>query len=421
MENVEFGRESRWLPRVLRGDTGLRLEVVGGADALHDPRVFTLPIEAAHLEALCADLARHLILWSALQPLCRDAGIDGPLDEAAAVELLDPLLLGTPEEVDAVLATARWERGQLVAHGADLARLDRGQVLAAMRSARETADWSRAQEDDANRRRAQRGVTLSPLDEAVLRFTGQFLHGSTLPRRLPDAVDPALLPDVLRVVETAEGASAGLRIARDPRRGTRGTDKADWSRMESAVETALRREHPGLAQDAVRTVGFLLCSEAARAARDRAFDPDGAGDAGSTRGSGSRTRDRVLAFSDDAEHAESWHPGGTPPAVEAFWGFVAQHVGAKNEVFTLEDEAAGDGIQLHLYADSLARVATVVPARGASEPVYRVEYGLIDDLAHYRAAVRGYVAGGFDALDGLCRWFDDADEFEEARRAQRST
>ncbi|UOQ60145.1 DUF6357 family protein [Leucobacter rhizosphaerae] len=418
METVEFRRDNGWLPRVLRGVAGLRLEVVGGADALHDPRVFSLPIEAAHLEAIRSDLARHLILCSALLPLCRDAGIDGPLDEGAAVALLDPLLLGAPDEVDAALAAARWDRGQLVAHGADLALLDRGKVHAAMRSARETADWSRAQEDDAHRRRAQRGVTLAPLDEAVLRYTGQFLHGSTLPRRLPDAVDPTRLPDVLRVVETAERASAGLRIARDPRRGARGTDKADWTRMETAVEAALRQEHPGLARDAVRTVSFLLCSEAAHAARDLPYDPEGAGDAGSPVDSGSGTLDRVLAFSDDAGHDGSWWPGSAPSAVEAFWGFVAEHYGSKNEVFTVEDEAAGDGIQLLLYADALARVSTMVPARGGSEPVYRVEYGMVDDLAQYRAAVRGFVAGGFDALDGLCRWYDDADAFEAARRTR---
>ena len=425
MGQVEFRRIDGWLPRVTRQDGGeLRLEVVGGADALHDPRTFSIPVTESHVAALRADLARHLILSSALLPLCRDAGISGPIDETAALALLDPILHGNADEVDATLSHIRWDRGHLVAHGADLALLNRGHMLAAMADAQETADWTRAQEDDANRRRAKRGVVLSPLDEAILKFTGQFLHGSTIPHRNPDAVDPAHLPEVLRVLAVAEQACTGMRISRDPRRGARGTDKADWSRMELAVESAVRCAHPELAADAVRTLSFLMCSEAAHAARDQPYDldliehPDVVV---SEISAGSRGAERVLAMSDDQDHTRAWVPGDSQAAPEAFWVFVGERYGSDNEVFTLEDEAVGDGIQLMFYADSIARVATVKSGTESSEPEYRVDYGLLDDLAHYRLAVRKYISGGFHGLDDLCQWFGDADALEAARRERKQT
>ncbi|HEY1176843.1 MAG TPA: DUF6357 family protein, partial [Phytomonospora sp.] len=319
---IVFKRDNGWLPRVLREGEGLRLEVVGGADALHDPRTFSVPIGEEHLAVLRADLARHLILTCALNPLCHAAGIRGPLDVDAAAALLDPILLARPDEVDAFLRRTKWERGQLVAHGADIALLDSGRVVASMRAATETSDWKRAQENDADRRRAQRGVTLSPLDTAILKFTGQYVHGSTIPRRDPKAVDPALLPDVLRVIATAERASDGMSIARDPRRGKHGTDKQDWKRMEAAVDAALRDVRPALADDAVRTVRFLMCSEAASRARKQPFDADAPASA------------RVLTVTDDKQVEKTWSPGDGGTAVESFWGFVAERYGTRNEVFT---------------------------------------------------------------------------------------
>ncbi|GIG65708.1 DUF6357 family protein [Phytomonospora endophytica] len=395
-----FKRENGWLPKVIREAEGLRLEVVGGADALHDPRRFSVPIREEHLAVIRADLARHLILSSAVGPLCHAAGIRGPLDEAAAVALLDPILLARPDEVDAFLRRTKWERALLVAHGADIELLEDGRVLASLSAATESSNWQRAQTYEADQRRARRGVTLSPLDAAILKFTGQYLHGSTIPRRDPRAVEPALLPVVLRVVATAERACADMNIARDPRRGKLGTDKRDWKRMEAAAEAALRGEHPELADDAVRTVTFLMCSEAAARARKQPFDvevvPPG---------------ERELTFTDDKEVERRWRPGDERGAVESFWAFVAERAGSRNEVFTLEDEDPGEGIQLHFYADSIARIATVPQGDG-----YRVEYGLIDDLAHYRAMVRAYVAGGFGALDELAGWMSDHAAFEDARR-----
>ncbi|WP_370618168.1 DUF6357 family protein [Mumia qirimensis] len=406
-----FDRENGWLPKVVREGEGLRLEFAGGADALHDPRTFSLPIEEKHLAVLRADLARHLIVWSALTPLSFAAGIDEALDDGAAVALLDPILLGRPDEVDAFLQHTRLERAQLVAYGADVELLESGRVVEAMTAATERPDWQRAQEYDVDRRRAQRGTTLSPLDAAILRFTGQYVHGSTIPHRDPEAVDPELLPEVVQVIDTAERASAGLRIERDARRGRTGTDKQDWKRMKAAVEAAVRGAYPDLAADAVRTVSFLMCSEAAHRARTQPFDVDAAEHEPMT-----QRRERTLTFTDDKEVEEKWDPGDERHAVEAFWDFVAERIGSRNEVFTLEDEALGEGIQLLFYASSLARIASVSDEGGDTGTKYRVEYALIDDLAHYRAMVRGFVAGGFDALDGLALWMADPTEFEEARR-----
>ncbi|WP_204745189.1 DUF6357 family protein [Glycomyces paridis] len=406
MSRIEFARENRWLPRVLRQDRDLALEVVGGADANHDPRIFVVPVGEAHLAVLRDDLSRHLILWSALLPLCHDAGVSGPLDQDAAAALLDPILLAAPEDVDAFLGRAEWDRVRLVAHGADVGLLEGGRVLAAMGAARETADWSRAQEYEADRDRARRGVALSPLDAAILKYTGQYLHRSTIPRRDPGAVDPGLLPEVLEVIGAAERACAGMRIARDPRRGKTGTDKQDWRRMEEAARAAVRGARPDSADDAVNTVGFLICAEAAADARKRPFDADADRSAGA----------RALEFSDDKDAEQTWTPGAPRAAAEAFWEFVAERHGSGNQVFTIEDEALGEGLQLYFYADAVTRITTATPADGEEKAVYRVEYSLVDGLARYLAVVRAFVDGGCAALDGLGSWTTDVDEFEQARR-----
>ncbi|MFD7656411.1 DUF6357 family protein [Actinosynnema sp. NPDC059797] len=268
MSEVVFTRENGWIPRVVRADGGLRLQLGAGADANHDPRTFTVPVTAAHLRVIRDDLTRHLLLWSALLPLCTAAGTRGPLDERAAVALLDPILLGAPEEVEALFRDIAWDRRQLVAQGADVELLERGEVFAALRSATEKSDWRRVHEYDADRDRARRGVRLTPLDAALLEYTGRYLHGGKRPTREPDAVDPALLPEVMRVIATAERACAGVRLSPGPRGDRNTPENSGWRRIEEEVERAVRRAHPGLADDAVRTVSFLMCSEAA--ARPRA-------------------------------------------------------------------------------------------------------------------------------------------------------
>ncbi|MGW2997753.1 DUF6357 family protein, partial [Streptomyces sp. NPDC001193] len=226
MRDVVFTR-SGWIPDVIHENGELKLMLGAGADANHDPRTFTFPIKEAHLAVIRADLPRHLLLWSAVLPLCDAAGTRGPLDENAATALLDPVLLSSPADVDALFRRIRWDRSRLVAHGADVDLLERGQVCAAMRAATETPDEKRAQEHRADRHRAERGAPLGPLDAAILRYTGQYAHGATIPKRVPGAVDAALLPKVMRVIATAEQACAGMRIGIDPRRGKRAADKRD--------------------------------------------------------------------------------------------------------------------------------------------------------------------------------------------------
>lgn len=401
-----------WIPSVVREDGHLRVELGAGADALHQPRTFSFPIAERHLEVIRDDLARHLLLWCAVLPLCDAAGTTGPLDEHAAVALLDPILLGPPAEVDALFREVRTHTTTLVAHGADLRLLERGQVVDSLRSATEQADPKRAQAYAANRDRARRGVHLSPVDEAVLRYTGQYLHGATRPGRHPEAVDPDLLPEVLRVVATAEEATAGMRVRRDPRRGRRATDKRDWRRMDARVDQAVRRGHPGLADDVVRSVGFLICSEAADRSQDLpVVDDDEPGTDG-----GAGTAPSALVFTDDKGAEKAWRRGDVRSAGAEFWEFVADHVGSDNEVFTIEDEALGEGIQLHLYADSIARVTTVATDDDGADPQHRVEYRLVDGMDGYRVLVSAFARGGCAALAAHGPWTTDPDELERLRR-----
>ncbi|RLV71143.1 CchlT [Streptomyces sp. CBMAI 2042] len=418
MSDIVFTRLSGWIPTVIREDGELKLMLGAGADANHEPRTFTFPIGEAHLAVIQEDLTRHLLLWSAVLPLCDAAGTRGSLDENAAVALLDPILLSAPADVDALFRRIPWDRGRLIAHGAGIDLLERGQVCAALRTATETSDAKRAQEYHANRRRAERGTVLGPLDAAILRYTGQYLHGSTLPKRTPDAVDPALLPEVVRVVATAEQACAGMRIGRDPRRGKRATDKRAWERMAAAVETAVRRAHAGLADDAVRSVSFLMCSEAAARSKGAPMEDDeeAAGDHAET---GGRARKTALSFTDDKGVEKKWRQGGPRSAGAEFWEFVADRSASDNEVFTIEDEEMGEGVQLHFYADSIARVTTVREGRGGAEPEYRVEYGLVDGMDGYRKLVSTFTLGGCAALDRHGPWMSDVAEFERARRRRR--
>ncbi len=415
MNDMVFTRRSGWIPNVVRDGGELRLMLGAGADANHEPRTFTFPMREAHLAVIREDLGRHLLLWSAVLPLCDAAGTRGPLDEGAAVALLDPILLSSPADVDALFRRIPWDRGRLIAHGADIGLLESGEVCAAMRTATETADAKRAQEYHADRRRTERGAVLGPLDAAILRYTGQYLHGATIPRRLPDAVAPALLPEVMRVIATAEQASAGMRISRDPRRGKRATDKGDWNRMAAAVEADVRRAHPALADDAVRSVSFLMCSEAAHRSRDTPVEDEEEA-AGDGADAGGRARKTALSFTDDKGAERKWLSGGPRTATAEFWEFVGERSASDNEVFTIEDEAMGEGIQLHFYADSIARVTTVRAGVGGADPEYRVEYSLVDGIGGYRKLVGAFVRGGCAALGPHGRWMSDVAEFERARR-----
>ncbi|MFE1799780.1 DUF6357 family protein [Streptomyces sp. NPDC059517] len=417
MSDIVFTRMSGWIPSVIREDGGLKLSLGAGADANHEPRTFTFSIGEAHLAVIQEDLARHLLLWSAVLPLCDAAGTRGQLDENAAAALLDPILLAAPADVDALFQHIRWDRSRLIAHGADIGLLERGQVYAAMRAATETSNGKRAQEYHANRRRAERGTVLGPLDAAILRYTGQYLHGSTVPKRKPDAVDHALLPEVMRVIATAEQACAGMRISRDPRRGKRATDKRDWERMQTTVEAAVRHAHPDLVDDAVRTVSFLMCSEAADRSRNTPMEEETAGHRADSGGNASKT---ALSFTDDKGIEKKWLRDSPHSAAAEFWEFVADRSAADNEVFTIEDEEMGEGIQLHFYADSIARITTLREGEGGSDPQYGVEYGLVDGISEYRNLVSAFVHGGYAALEQHGPWISDVTEFERARRRRNA-
>lgn len=269
MSEIVF-RRSGWIPYVVRDGDQLRLELGAGNDGLHSPRTFSFPIEQEHLDVIGDDLARHLLLWVAIVPLCDAAGIRGELDEDAAIRLRDTILLGTAADVDALFREKVLITTALVAHGADIPLLERGQLVDSLHSATEESRPQIAQAYVANRDRERRGVRLGPLDEAVLKYTGHYLHSSTRPGRHPDAVEPALLAEVLAVIATAEGASARLSIS--PRTSSLDVEAAggrsaerrhSWQRMSRAVTGALRRRHPRLAEDCVRSVAFLMCSEAA--------------------------------------------------------------------------------------------------------------------------------------------------------------
>ncbi|MFI6962445.1 DUF6357 family protein [Streptomyces sp. NPDC050255] len=413
--DIVFTRRSGWIPQVIREDGELKLMLGAGADANHDPRTFTFSIGEAHLAVIREDLARHLLLWSAVVPLCDAAGTRGRLDEDAAVALLDPILLAAPTDVDAAFRRIQWAMGPLISHGADIDLLERGQVCEAMRSATETSDAKRTQKYYADRRRAERGQVLGLLDAALLMYTGQYLHGATIPRRLPDAVNPALLPEVMRVIATAEQACAGMRIGRDPRRGKRGTDKRDWQRMEATVDAAVRRAHPELVDDAVRTVSFLMCSEATDRARSRPMEDDEEA-AGDRAEFGESARKTSLSFTDDKGVEKKWLRSHSRTATAEFWEFVGDHYAGTNQVFTIEDEAMGEGIQLHFYADSVARVTTARKGEDGADPEYRVEYSLVDGIRGYRKLVSAFVRGGCAGLDEHGSWMSDAADLERARR-----
>lgn len=70
-------------------------------------------------------------------------------------------------------------------------------------------------------------------------------------------------------------------------------------------------------------------------------------------------RKRALSFTDDKGVEKKWLPDSPRTATAEFWEFVGDRSAGDNEVFTIEDEALGEGIQLHFYADSIARVTTV--------------------------------------------------------------
>lgn len=406
---IEFSRAIPSMtpaPRALRAGDQLLLEIVGGTGPdRHAPRTFTIPIQPSHLTVLREDLARHLIAWSVLSQLCIDAGPTKPLDELAAFGILDTILLG-PQHVDEFLSHTTFDRALLARHGADFDLLERGQVMDAMRNPDPNPDYERAQNYMADRERTKRGVSLSALDTAVLRFTGQYLHRSGRPHRDRKAVKPGLRPEVNDIIAAAEQACAGMTIARDPRKGTGGTDTRDWQRIQDTVGKALHRTHPKLGSDAVTAIARLLCTEAAKLARKGPFEPDAAAMADST---------RVLTFNDNRDVTMTWRPGAARPAIEEFWQFVAARADAGVTDVELEDEAAGESIVLMSSRDLVVRVRTISPGDADNEPALHMEYGSVTELSDYRKLVHDFIDGGYSALDQYTQWFPSYDALAQAR------
>ncbi|MEZ2371100.1 DUF6357 family protein [Arthrobacter sp. RCC_34] len=259
---VVFSRDP-WMPTAIREGGALSLRIVGGADANHDPREFSIPLTEPQLEVIQHDLERHLLLWSAFLPLCYDAGIKGPLKTPAAMALLDPILFGTPQEIDALFRRIPWDKRQLVAQGADIPPLERGKVKDAVRTATQYSDWNRMWEYDADQRRAARGVRLGPLDAALLKYTGRYAQGGKTPARHSSAVEPELLPQVLEVIAVAERATSGMPMSPGWDGGEQGEQRRrEWNRIKESAQSAVRSAYPDLVDDAVETVSFLVCSEA---------------------------------------------------------------------------------------------------------------------------------------------------------------
>lgn len=109
-------------------------------------------------------------------------------------------------------------------------------------------------------------------------------------------------------------------------------------------------------------------------------------------------------------------PGNPRTATAEFWEFVGDRYAGDNEVFTVEDEAMGEGLQFHFYADSIARITTARKGEGGADPEYRVEYSLVDGMAGYRKLLSAFVRGGCAALDEHGPWMSDAADLERARR-----
>lgn len=206
---------------------------------------------------------------SALAPLCDAAGIKGCPDTQAAAELFDVILLGSEQEVEELFRSIKWYAQTSIVYGADSELIKKGELFAALKTVNETPNWPRAQEFNANQERSRRGVELSPLDAAVLKYTGLYIHASTIPSRKPDTVEPELLSAVLEIIATAERASDGVELPSWAKSEPSEAKKEEWKHLQNTVQTAVKNSYPDLADDAVRAVGVLLCSEASRRARTK--------------------------------------------------------------------------------------------------------------------------------------------------------
>ncbi|MGY4893684.1 MAG: DUF6357 family protein [Candidatus Saccharimonadota bacterium] len=269
MKSIVFRRNVNNLPFVIRKDDTLFLMFGGGSDANREVRTFTVPIVEAHLNVLKKDFVRHSLLWVALSPLGFAAGIDGDIDQHEAVRLCNEILLGSESEVEALFKEIEWHDGYLIAHHADTSLLAKGKLFAATKTLTVDFDNSLSEAHHANRERARRGVFLSILDAAILKYTARYIHRGGVPKRTPEAVDPELLPQVLEIVATAEKAAAGMDLPEDWYDIDHSEAKLAWKRMSEHVENTLRQTYPELEHDSLESLGFLMCNDSANRLRAR--------------------------------------------------------------------------------------------------------------------------------------------------------
>lgn len=259
---IIFSRTNPLLGRVISVDGELMFEIPAGADANHSLRTFRFPFLEKYLQPLKESLARHLLLMDVLIPVCDAAGTEGDPDISAAQDFFDVVLLGTQEQAEKMVRESAWRPYILVGYHADPELLKRGKVFQALENATEQPDWKLAEEYIAQQNRERRGVTLAPIDVAVLKYTGHYLHAASLPGRHPEAVDPTLLSKVLEIIGFAEQASPGIELPSWSTRDYSPTQKAEWKVLQDAVERALKTEYFELSEDSIRSVATLMCSDA---------------------------------------------------------------------------------------------------------------------------------------------------------------
>lgn len=259
-----------WAPRVVKDGDELMIVIGVDFNRGYDIREFLFPIIGTHLEVIRADLARHLLLWCVLEQLCERAGTgdrDGKPNKAKARAAIDCVLLGSELEIEKYFTHEQVPTRMLIAHGANPQKLEEGELFAALEGGvTAEGNWDLVWEYEINRDRARRGVHLSAFDVILLKYLNKYLHMGALPSRRPEAIDPSELPAVLKVIETAEQACAGMELPidkqyPDPERTKR------WNEIEAAVDDALKSVYPELSSDTVGAISFLMCSEASDRAR----------------------------------------------------------------------------------------------------------------------------------------------------------
>lgn len=254
-----------WAPRVVKDEDGLKIEIGVDFNRGYDIREFLFPITDKHLEVIRTSLARHLLLWCVLEQLCERAGVkdrNGKPNKKEARAAIDCILLGSESEIEEYFTHEQVPTRMLIAHGANAKKLEEGKLFSALEDGvTATGNWDLVWEYEINRDRARRGVHLSAFDVTLLKYLNRYLHMGALPSRRPDAVDTALLPDVLEVIGVAERACAGMELPADtqypdPERTRR------WNEIEAVAHDALKSAYPELSSDTVHAICFLMCSEA---------------------------------------------------------------------------------------------------------------------------------------------------------------